>query len=96
MIVRRIGPLSFAKISGALYALMGFLFGALISLLSIVGAGFMPKDASVGLGGVLFGSAAIVVLPLCYGLVGFIMSLIGAALYNLVASWVGGIELDLQ
>ncbi len=95
MIVKRIGPLSFAKISGMLYGLMGLIFGAIISLFSVVGGAFAPaKDA--GALGMLFGAAAIVILPIFYGILGFVMSLIGAALYNLVAGWVGGVELDVQ
>ncbi|MEK6374241.1 MAG: hypothetical protein AABO58_16260 [Acidobacteriota bacterium] len=44
----------------------------------------------------LFGAAAVVALPIFYGILGFIMTLIMAALYNLVAGWVGGVELDVQ
>ena len=36
------------------------------------------------------------VLPICYGLLGFLTSLIGAALYNAVASVVGGVEIEMQ
>jgi hypothetical protein len=80
---------------GTLYALMGLIFGACISLFSFVGSAFAPRGVPGGLG-VLFGVGAIIALPLFYGILGFIMSLIGAGLYNLVASWVGGIELDVQ
>ena len=93
MVVRRVGPLS-AKIAGVLYAILGFIFGAIVSLISVVGSAFAPKDA--GPMGMLFGAAAIVVLPIFYGVLGFIFSLISAALYNLIAGWVGGIELDVQ
>ncbi len=95
MIVKRIGPLSFAKISGMLYGLMGLFFGALISLFSIVGGALAPAKDS-GFGGMIFGAAAVVILPIFYGVLGFVMSLIGAALYNLIAGWVGGVELDVQ
>lgn len=95
MIVRRVGAVSFAKVMGTLYALMGLIFGACISLFSFVGSAFAPRGVPGGLG-VLFGVGAIIALPLFYGILGFIMSLIGAGLYNLVASWVGGIELDVQ
>jgi hypothetical protein len=95
MVVKRIGPLSLAKISGMLYGLMGLIFGAIISLFSLVGGALAPgKDA--GFAGMLFGAAAVVILPIFYGLLGFVMSLIGAFLYNLVAGWVGGVELDVQ
>ena len=73
---------------------MGLVIGAIVSLISIVSSSFAPKDA--GPMGMLFGAAAIVALPVFYGVLGFVMSLIGAALYNLVAAWVGGVELDLQ
>jgi hypothetical protein len=94
MIVRRLGPLSFAKVSGVLYALMGLIVGAFISLISMAGGAFMPKGA--GSAGMLFGAAAIIALPIFYGVLGFVMSLIGAALYNLVAGWVGGVEIDTE
>jgi hypothetical protein len=94
MIVRRVGPLSFAKLCGVLYAIMGLIFGAFISLFSLMGSAFAPKESG-GIG-MLFGVAAIVALPIFYGALGFITSLIGAALYNLVASWVGGVEIDVQ
>jgi len=96
MIVRREGPLSVAKIAGMLYALIGLIAGACISLFAVVGgAALGSKDLPGGMSA-LFGVAAIVVLPIFYGGLGFIASLISAALYNLIASWVGGIELDLQ
>ncbi len=94
MVVRRVGPLSVAKISGVLYAIFGFIAGAFISLFSVVGSAFTPDNA--GFPGLLFGIGAIILLPIVYGLLGFVFSLLGAALYNLIAGWVGGIELDLQ
>jgi hypothetical protein len=96
MIVRRVGPLSFAKVMGVLYVLMGLLFGAIVSLISVVGGALAPHDEAGGMAGLLFGAAAIVVLPIFYGVLGFVASLIGAALYNMVASFVGGIEIDVQ
>ena len=40
--------------------------------------------------------AAEVSFPVGYGVLGFVTSLIGAWLYNILASVVGGIELDVQ
>jgi hypothetical protein len=96
MIVRKVGPLSFAKISGLLYGLMGLIFGGFISLFAIVGAAFVPEGGDGGVMGMLFGAAAVVLLPLFYGAFGFVMTLIAAWLYNVVAGWVGGVELDVQ
>jgi hypothetical protein len=94
MIVRRVGPLSFAKITGVLYGLLGFLFGAIFSVISLVSHAFAAKDA--GPMGLVFGAGAVVALPIFYGVMGFVTSHIGAALYNVIAGWVGGIELDVQ
>jgi hypothetical protein len=94
MVIRRVGPLSFAKITGILYGLMGLLLGAIFSLMSLVSSAFSTKEA--GAMGMIFGVAAVVVLPIFYGVLGFVSSLIAAALYNLIASWVGGIEMDVQ
>ncbi len=46
--------------------------------------------------GLLFGVGAVVVMPIVYGLLGFVSALVGAALYNLVARVTGGIELELE
>ena len=34
--------------------------------------------------------------PIMYGLMGFVMGAIGALIYNLIAGWVGGIEMELE
>ena len=94
MIVKRIGPMSLAKLSGTLYALIGLIIGAIVSAVSIIGGAMGGSDA--GMMGLIFGAAAVVLVPLLYGCMGFVMSLIGASLFNLVAGWVGGIELDTE
>ena len=92
MVIKRIDPYQCAKVGGALYAFLGFLFGVLFALLAgMAGSAFsaVPFAGS-------FGLAAIIVLPLLYGIIGFIMCLIMAALYNLIAKWVGGIQLEVE
>jgi hypothetical protein len=72
---------------------MGLIAGAFISLFSMVGSAMAPRGS--GFGGMIFGAAAIIVLPIFYGLLGFIGTLIAAALYNWIAGFTGGIELEL-
>jgi hypothetical protein len=93
MVINRIGAFSLAKLSGMLYALIGLIAGALISLVSMAGAAFGGDDA--GMFGAMFGVGAIILLPIFYGCMGFVFSLIGAWLYNLLAGMVGGVELDV-
>ena len=54
------------------------------------------SDTDAGPMGMLFGAAAVVLLPLCYAAVGFVATYIGASLYNMAAGWVGGVEIDVQ
>ena len=96
MIVTRIGPMSVARIAGVLYALMGLIFGLVISVASAVGV-MAPGGDTSGLGGsMMLGAAAVFVLPIVYGFIGFVTSLIGAAMYNALASTVGGVEIDTR
>jgi hypothetical protein len=95
MVIKRIGPLSFAKLSGTLYALIGLLIGGVFSMIAM--AGGFASDTSHGAGiAAAFGVGAIVLFPILCGLMGFVATLIGAWLYNIVASMVGGVELDIQ
>lgn len=97
MTLRGVGVWSAAKISCVLYAAMGLIFGAFMTLVTVAGRVFdfggQPFD---GPGGILFGMAAVVALPVVYGLIGLVSGAIAAALYNLVAGWIGGLELELE
>lgn len=93
MTIKRIGPLSCAKIGAALNAVMGLVGGIIFSLAAMVGA-FAGNDA--GMFGAIFGVGAIVILPIFYACFGFVITLIMAVIYNALASAVGGIEVDIS
>jgi hypothetical protein len=95
MVVKRVGPLSCAKICGLLNAVMGLLIGAIFSLVSMV-IGSVSQEAGGQFFGVLFGVGAVVVLPIFYGCMGFVVTLLAAALYNFAAGIVGGIEIEIE
>jgi hypothetical protein len=46
--------------------------------------------------GALFGIGAIVLLPILYGCLGFVMTLLMAWLYNVAAGIVGGVEIQTE
>ena len=97
MVVKRIAPMSFAKIQGAMGALMGLIFGLMFAAFASLGTAIASQsEGSSGLGmfAAMFGVGAIIIMPICYGIFGFIFGLIGAALYNWVAGMVGGIEIE--
>jgi hypothetical protein len=95
MVVKRVGAVSCAKIAGTLYAVMGILVGALISLAAMAGlfANTGPNGAPLPM---KFAAAAVVVLPILYGCMGFVATFIAASLYNVLAGILGGIEIDIE
>lgn len=83
--VARISILQSSKIFTALHALLGCVY-ALIGILFI-----------------LFGSEALKIMgiiycamPLLMAILAFIFFVIGAGLYNLLAKWLGGIEVEIR
>jgi hypothetical protein len=95
MVLKRIDPLSCAKIAGTLYAILGLIMGGIFSLAALAGA-FASTGSRAGALGALIGVGSVIMFPIFYGAMGFVVSLIGAWLYNVLAGVVGGIRLDLQ
>lgn len=98
MILKKINPISCGKMMGALYAIIGLIAGIIFAIASLMGASIAPSESSGGSAiiGMLFGVGAIIFLPICYGLFGFISGLIVPAIYNILAGIVGGVEVDVQ
>ncbi|MEO7191552.1 MAG: hypothetical protein ABI051_10905 [Vicinamibacterales bacterium] len=97
MVIRRVRPMSVAKVAGAVYALIGLLIGALVSLAALAVGTTMPAESHFPAAlGLLFGAGAIIALPIFYGVMGFVFTAIAAAIYNLVAGVVGGIEIEVD
>ena len=95
MTIKRVGPLSCAKIGAALNGVIGLLAGIAFALAAMAGA-FAASEDPVGMFGAIFGVGAIVILPIFYACIGFVMTLIMAVIYNALASAVGGIEVDIS
>ncbi|TWT89346.1 hypothetical protein [Stieleria varia] len=96
--VKRIEPVSAAKISGILYAIFTLPTVVIMFFVSLLGAGIGGNAAGAqgaipGIVGALF---ALVILPVVAGVAGFVGGLIGALIFNLASSLVGGIEMDVE
>jgi hypothetical protein len=97
MVLKSVGVLSCAKLMGVMYAAMGLIFGAFVSLFSVLGAVVAQQEQGANaLGAVVFGVGSVIFLPIIYGIMGFIGGIISAAIYNVVAGVVGGEELNLE
>lgn len=72
-----------AKVVGVLYAVMGFVEGAIVVIASLTHPNRIPIFFSFG-------------LPILFGVLGFILMVIVCWLYNLIAARIGGIAFDLE
>lgn len=103
MTIRRFSVFSVAKVQG----LLGFVIGLIIGVL--YGAFFMIFGAAIsslapngeqalgsGVGAVVAGLIIMVVVPIFYGILGFVGGAIGALVYNVAAGVVGGVRFELE
>lgn len=100
--IRRFAVGSVFKVAAVTYGLLFAVFGCLFLVLpGIFGLGMLDQMAAEsdlpiaggGVAGVLIAYVAgIVILALVNGLV----AAIGAVIYNLVAGWVGGVQVELE
>ena len=78
-------------------AVFGLIIGFFFTLAALAGAGAIGAagggPARLGL---IFGVGAIILIPIFYGIIGFIAGLIGAAIYNIAASIVGGVVIETR
>lgn len=92
-IIKSVGVLSVAKIMGLIYACLGLIFIPFFLLIGLLGSLAGKQEAPfAGMIGMVFAF----LMPIIYGALGFIMGAISAALYNLFAKWIGGIEVQVQ
>ena len=97
MVIKRVNPISAAKVSGMLGVLLGLVIGVCISLFALAFGGAMAAasdEPGAAAFGMFMGVGSIVIFPIFYGVFMFIMGLIQAALYNVAAKWAGGLEVD--
>jgi len=81
----RISILQSSKIMTALYVLMGFIYALIGIPMIIFGSPTIQKM------GILY-----LLMPIIMGILGFIFFVIFAAIYNLLAGWLGGFEVEIK
>lgn len=88
--IRSIGIFSAAKINAILYGILGLLLAPFL-LLGTLGGDESKRMAAFG-GAILLAA----ILPVFYGVVGFIAGAIFAFLYNAISHAIGGLEVELE
>jgi hypothetical protein len=94
--IKRIGILSMAKIYGLTMAILGLIIGIFIGFIMFFIGSFVGTSHGITpFFGPTLGIGGFIIMPIIYGLLGFILGALCAVLYNLLASWVGGIEIEI-
>jgi glycopeptide antibiotics resistance protein len=88
--VKRFGVYQTSKVVAIILFIASLIF--LIPFGLIVGLTFGNHFSGFPFGGGIF----MIILPILYGVFGFITTAIGCLVYNLVAKWTGGIELEFE
>jgi len=89
--LKKVGVRSSSKLFAVLMAFVGVIAGILYSFGGAIYD--VLTTGSINLGTAL-AFLALIGMPIMFAIPGFIAGAIGAFLYNLVAGWVGGIEMD--
>ena len=92
MIIKRIDPMSVARITGIIAAVFGLIAGILFF---VFGSWFGEHGGGLGMA-MAGGFMGVILLPLMYGAFGFIGGLIHGFVYNIAASLVGGIRIETE
>ncbi len=95
MILRRIDPLSAAKVYAVVLAVMMFVFALPAGcMMSMVGS--ITGEVGAGAFGAGMGFFLLILYPLFGLILGFISGFLMAWIYNLVAERIGGVELEFD
>lgn len=93
--IKKLDVLSVAKVYAVIGVIIGFIIGLFVAIfIQFMGAASemtsLPGAGIVAGGGL----AAIIVGPIIYGIMLFVMGAVGAFIYNVIASKVGGIVFE--
>jgi hypothetical protein len=92
-IVKRIAPLQLGKILAILYGAMGLLALPFFFIAMLVASHMQTPQRGVF---AFIGVGMAFLLPIFYACMGFVVGVVGAAIYNVIAKWVGGIEVEVE
>ena len=94
MVIRRVEPLAAAKVLALVYVAFGLIMGVIFAVFGSLLGGLVGQSGGRGGLGAGFGVMSIIFMPILYGCVGFVMTLIGDVIYNWAASIAGGIQIQ--
>ena len=102
MTIKRFGVFSVAKMQALLGFGVGLIIGVIYGLIFIIMGASMaaiaPREEAAfgGVSSVAIGIIMMIAIPLFYGILGFIVGLIVALIYNAMAGVIGGVKFELE
>ncbi|MHA7111767.1 hypothetical protein ACRTDU_16665 [Sunxiuqinia elliptica] len=87
--IKRFNVWQTAKVVALMYFLIIAIFMIPLGLIGSIAGGLF--DSAFPFGGIM-----LIFLPFVYGVIIFLITALGCALYNLVSGWVGGIEVEVE
>lgn len=99
--IKSVGVMSVAKVMGLIYGALGLLIVPIFLVIGLASSMAVKQAQAAGGNipaalGPVFAVMMAIGAPIMYGLIGFITGAISALIYNLIAGWVGGIEMELE
>jgi ABC-type phosphate transport system permease subunit len=102
--LKRIAPVKFGMVVGIIYGLISLiivpfflLFAGLSTLAALLGNHSNDSaNTAGGIVGLIVGCIFVVFIPVLYAVLGGLMGMLAAWLYNVVAGWIGGIEFEVE
>src|SRR5213076_3650239 len=95
--IKRILPLSAAKLAAVIYGAMGVVVGFPIALVTVLPLVIHAREAGPSLSLPMITViilAILIIVLMFYASLGFIISVVGAAIYHLVAKWLDGLQVE--
>lgn len=92
--IKSFGVFQTAKVAGIIYFLLGIVIIIPIWLIFTALAPLMRQSDTPVVP--FFTGTLLIMLPIFYGIIGFITTAIGCLIYNFIAGWTGGIELEVE
>jgi len=99
MKITAVNPISLGTFVGAFYAIIGLVIGIVIAFGSTLAAWFGQAGISFlqGLGlGLAVGIFSIILIPIIYFIIGWIQGVVFGFIFNIVTSYMGGLEIETK
>lgn len=93
-VIKRIGPGSAFKMGLVVYGVLGSILGVFCSVVALAGVP-LAQQMHRPFDGALVGLFAVILCPILYGIIGGVVTAVGALIYNLASRWVGGLEAEI-